>query len=325
EITYYTGVYKEKNFELFRDLLRDQGMGDEARSFLMASGKLQALCYKAEIEKSLRTKGSAGFQLLCLTDYSGQGTALVGVLNALWQEKGYVTAAEFRRFCGPTVPLARMPRFVYTNEDTLLASVELYHYGAKPLDRAVIEWVVKDDHGGAVASGKFAPMDVPTGGVFPVGEIKVPLGMIRNATHLRLWVRVKNSLYTNDWDCWVYPARLPAAPGGVYYCTALDETARSVLQRGGKVFLNAAGRIVKGKEIVQHFTPVFWNTSWFKMRPPHTLGILLDPKHPAFADFPTSYHSDYQWWDILDKAQVMHLEDFPPGFRPLVQPIDTWF
>ena len=74
-----------------------------------------------------------------------------------------------------------------------------------------------------------------------------------------------------------------------------------------------------------NFTPVFWNTSWFKMRPPHTLGILLDPANPAFKDFPTSYHSDFQWWEILDKAQPMHLEDFPKNFRPLVQPIDTWF
>jgi len=325
EIPKYTGVYKAKNFELFRDLLQQQGMGDEARRFLMASGKLQALCYKAEIEKSLRTKGSAGFQLLCLTDYSGQGTALVGVLNALWEEKGYMTAAAFSRFCSPTVPLARLPKFVYTNADTLTASIELYHYRPRPLRRAVIDWAVTNDSGAVIDSGSLGPVDIPTGDVFPLGGITVPLGAVRHASHIRLEVKVRNTPYANGWDCWVYPAALPATGDSVYYCTSLNDSARCILQKGGKVFLNAAGRIVKGKEIVQHFTPVFWNTSWFKMRPPHTLGILLDPKHPAFADFPTSYHSDYQWWDILDKAQVMHLEDFPPGFRPLVQPIDTWF
>jgi hypothetical protein len=334
EISHYTGVYKAKNLELFRELLRSQGMGDEAHRFLMASGKLQVLCYKAEIEKSLRTNGSAGFQLLCLTDYSGQGTALVGVLNALWQEKGYVTAKEFRRWCGPTVPLARMPRFAYTNRDTLSASLELYHYGPRSLRRAVIEWKLKDDSGVVTAAGKFAPMDFRIGGVFPVGTIRVPLRPIRRAKHLRLFVNVRNTEFANVWDCWVYPAevreegevqKVREVRGGVYYCTSLNDTARNVLKNGGKVFLNAAGKVVKGKEVVLHFTPVFWNTSWFKMRPPHTLGILLDPKHPAFSDFPTSYHCDYQWWDVLNQAQVMHLEDFPPGFRPLVQPIDTWF
>jgi hypothetical protein len=82
---------------------------------------------------------------------------------------------------------------------------------------------------------------------------------------------------------------------------------------------------MKGKEVVNYFTPVFWNTSWFKMRPPHTLGIVCDPSHPAFAEFPATWHSDLQWWDVVNKAQVMHLEDFPKAFKPVLQLIDTWF
>ena len=173
--TEHTGVYKARNFELFRDLLQRQGMGDEARRFLMASGKLQALCYKAEIEKSLRTKGSAGFQLLCLTDYSGQGTALVGLLNALWQEKGYMTAKEFRRFCNSTVPLTRLPKFVYLSDDTLTAPVELYHYGRMPLHNAVIDWKLNDAAGAVLETGTFLPTAVPIGSCsLRSQEIRVP-------------------------------------------------------------------------------------------------------------------------------------------------------
>jgi hypothetical protein len=337
EIPKYTGVYQEKSFELFRELLKDQGMADEDRRFLMASGKLQALCYKAEIEKSLRTPGSAGFQLLCLTDYLGQGTALVGILNALWQEKGYITAGEFSRFCNSTVPLARLPKFVYTNADTLRADIDLYHYGKTPLHQATIDWTLRDLRQNTIAAGAFQPMDIPIGSPIPVGQIATPLKAIRKAVHLKLEVAIRNTQYRNSWDCWVYPARMRApvnstanarltpATGYIYYCTTLDDTARRVLAEGGKVFLDAFGKVVKGKEVIMNFTPVFWNTSWFKMRPPHTLGILLDPANPAFADFPTSYHSDYQWYTILDKAQPMHLEDFPKSFRPLIQPIDTWF
>ncbi len=97
------------------------------------------------------------------------------------------------------------------------------------------------------------------------------------------------------------------------------------MNNGGKVFLNASGKVVKGKEVEMHFLPVFWNTSWFKMRPPHVTGMLIQDKSPAFNDFPTSFHSDLQWWDIQNRAQVMNLEDFPADFRPLIQPIDTWF
>ncbi len=98
EIKEYTGVYKAKNFELFKEELTKHHMGDQAEDFLMASGKLQALCYKFEIEAELRTHKLAGVQLLSLNDYSGQGTALVGVLNAFWEEKGYITAPEFKQF-----------------------------------------------------------------------------------------------------------------------------------------------------------------------------------------------------------------------------------
>lgn len=325
EIPKYTGVYKEKSFELFRELLQQQGMGDEDRRFLMASGKLQALCYKAEIEKSLRTPGSAGFQLLCLTDYLGQGTALVGILNALWQEKGYMTAHEFTRFCNSTVPLARLPKFVYTNADTLHADIELYHYGKTALRQAIIDWTLRDDQRLVVAHGAFTPMNIPIGSPIPVGKISTPLTSIKKAIHLKLEVSIRNTAYSNSWDCWVYPHRPIPSDNKIYYCTTLNDTARSILAQGGKVFLNAYGKVVKGKEVIMNFTPVFWNTSWFKMRPPHTLGILLDPANPAFSDFPTSYHSDYQWYTILDKAQPMHLEDFPKSFRPLIQPIDTWF
>jgi len=79
------------------------------------------------------------------------------------------------------------------------------------------------------------------------------------------------------------------------------------------------------KDVVQYFTPVFWNTSWFKMKPPHTTGFLCDPAHPAFAGFPKEYHSNFQWWGIVQNAQVMQLDSFPKGFKSILQPIDTWF
>lgn len=325
EIKQYTGVARAKNFELFREDLNDHHMGDLAESFLKASGKLQALCYKEEIEKSLRTKNSAGFQLLGVQDFPGQGTALVGVINALWGEKGYINAKEWSRFCNSTVPLSRIPKFTYTNDETFEASIEMYHYGPADLKNKVVVWTIKDEKGALVQEGKFSPVTIPTGGNTDIGKISVGLTSIRQATRLSLAVSINNTGVMNDWNFWVYPKVLPAVTANIYYSDTLDAKTEAILQKGGTVFLNAAGKIVKGKEVVQYFTPVFWNTSWFKMRPPHTLGILLNPKHPAFAQFPTDDHSDLQWWEIVNKSQVMHLEDFPKGFRPLVQPIDTWF
>lgn len=88
----YTGVYKTYNFDIFADLLRDNGMATMAGKFLHASGKLQSLCYRLEMERNLRTKDYAGFMLLGLNDYSGQGTALVGPLNVFGVKRVMSTA-----------------------------------------------------------------------------------------------------------------------------------------------------------------------------------------------------------------------------------------
>lgn len=324
EIPEYTGAYHPKNLELFQEDLADHHMADEAQDFLMASGKLQVLCYKNEIEKALRTPGYSGYQLLSLNDYTGQGTALVGVLNPFWNDKDYITAPEFRRFNQPVVPLASFHKFVFTNHEQPEVKLQLANFSAGEIQTEV-DWFLKDDSGRVVQSGLFSQKQYAIGHPLEVGSLKLDLSSITKAVKLNFSVQLKGTNYQNDWNIWVYPAELPQYKTSFYYTTELDAHAKKILDEGGNIFLNASGKVIKGKEVVQTFLPVFWNTSWFKMRPPHTLGILLNPKHPAFKDFPTSYHSDLQWWNIVNKTHVMNLEDFPADFKPLVQPIDTWF
>lgn len=325
EIRKYTGVNKAKNFEIFRDLLKNNGMEGLDHDFMMASGKLQALCYKNEIEKILRTPDYAGFQLLALNDYSGQGTALVGLLNVFFGEKGYINAEEFRRFCSETVPLARFPKFVYTNDETLTANIEVSHFGKEPINGAVTSYTIKDKDGKIYAEGVLGTKDISIGNCIPLGRVIFPLKDITEATQLNLEIKISGSKAVNDWNFWVYPQKVQINPQTVYVTDSLDAKAMKLLQQGGKVLITAAGKITYGNEIKQYFQPVFWNTSWFKMRPPHTLGIFTNEYHPLFKEFPTEYHSDLQWWELLNKAQVMQFSEFPNAFQPLVQSIDTWF
>ncbi len=81
----------------------------------------------------------------------------------------------------------------------------------------------------------------------------------------------------------------------------------------------------KGAQVAIGFSSIFWNTAWTNNQAPHTLGILCDPKHPLFRDFPTEYHSNWQWWDPVSHSQAMIINGFPADLKPLIQPIDTWF
>lgn len=325
EIRKYTGVNKAKNFEIFRDILADNHMSDQASHFTMASGKLQALCYKYEIEKTLRTPDYAGFQLLALNDYSGQGTALVGVLDVFFEEKGYINAEEWRRFCSPTVPLMRTDKFVYANNETFHADIEVSHFGREALKQAEVNYTIKDVNGKVYAHGMIARQDIPIGNLNAIGKVSYQLEEITKPIKLNLEVRIAGTEAVNDWDFWVYPTATELVQGEVYTTDTLDAHALGILEKGGKVLITAAGKVNYGKEVVQQFTPVFWNTSWFKMRPPHTTGILVNPKHPLFQNFPTEYHSNLQWWELLNRSQVMQFTNFPAEFQPTVQSIDTWF
>jgi hypothetical protein len=326
EIGEYTGVMKAKNFELFREVLEENDMGELASDFLMASGKLQLLCYKHEIEAALRTPGFGGFQLLSLNDFPGQGTALVGVLNSMYKEKGYAGAEEFSRFCSATVPLARIPKFVFTSDETFSAALEVYHAGPAPLRNTSLRYRITNTEDSTLYEEENTVEYIPAEGPFPLNEIRFPLSGVAGPEKLNLELSLDQTDAVNDWDFWVYPEKLPEPDtSDILICSSFDRNATERLEEGGKVLLLASGKVEKGKEVSMYFRPVFWNTSWFQMRPPHVTGIYCDPGHPVFMDFPTSFHTDLHWWEIQHRQQVMILDEFPDGFQPLIQPIDTWF
>jgi len=329
EIEKYTGVLKPKNFEIFRDLLEAKHMGDQARDFLMASGKLQTLCYKADIEAALRTKGFGGFQLLDLHDFPGQGTALVGVLDPFWDSKPYVSPEEFRRFCNTTVPLARMSKRTFSNSETFSASLEVAHFGAAPLPDARPVWKIVSESGQVMMSGTMEARTIAVGNGIRLGQVNADCSKLPAPAKYTLVAGLEGTPLENDWDFWVYPSpeETAAARSGEHDVTiveSLDDTALEVLNNGGKVLLLAEPRSVKSKVAIG-FSSVFWNTAWTGGQPPHTLGILCDPKHPVFKEFPTEYHTNWQWWELIHNAATMEMDQLPAELRPLVQPIHTWF
>ena len=326
ETSQYTGVYKALNFELFADLLDWGGMASMAGKFLKASGKLQTLCYKYEIERNLRTPDYAGFQLLSLNDYSGQGTALVGPLNVFWREKGYVRAAQWRQFCGPLVALARFPRFVYTTADTLRVPLEAMNAFYAGLRSYPVAYQVWQGDSTLWIADSLPPRNIPVGKNNILGTVVLPLSQVKAPTKMTLTVSLGN-IISNQWDFWVYPeaGSIPDVGNSVFVADSLTEAVLDTLRTGGTVLLTAAGKVTLGSDVKQTFLPVFWNTSWFKMRPPHTTGAYIDKSHPLFKyGFPTDDWANLNWWELLNRAQVMNLMELPRDYQSPVQPIDTW-
>ena len=319
----FTGYMRPGNYEIYRDSMADHGLLDRDHDFAWASGRYQVACYKEDIEANLRTKGMAGFQLLDLHDYVGQGTALVGMLDTFWQNKGYVQPAEWRRFCNTTVPLARLRQRVFTTSDPFDVDVELAHYGAEPLVNAAPAWRVVDATGKVVASGIWPIATIPIGKNYPLGKVHLDLSRFAAPQAYKLIVGVRGTPFENDWNFWVYPAQVPdAVPADVLVTRSWDE-AEARLGAGGKVLLLPRPADLDWTSPPLETQPVFWNRlmspSWSRM-----LGLWNDFRHPALAEFPTEVSCDWQWAELVDHARTINLDRLPRSLQPIVQPIDDW-
>jgi hypothetical protein len=333
EIAKYTGVLRPRNFELVRDDLAARGMLNQAADFTRATGLLMVLLYKEEMEVLLRTPNHAGFQLLDLHDFPGQGTALVGTLDPFWDSKNLITPEGFRRFCGPTVPLLRIKKRTFTTDEPLTAEAQIAHFGPAAIAGAMPIWVVHDERGRQVAAGAWPSRDIPSGALSPLGTLEIPLDRVAAPTKLIVTVglkgteagRLSKSSYeaANDWSIWVYPAKQHEPSGkDVLVTRSWDAGTIAALESGRKVLL-LVPRGGLAQSIPGSFTPVFWSPVWFT-KGAGTMSILCDPRHPALAQFPTEMHTNWQWYDLLSRSSSMILDDTPTGFRPIVAVIDNF-
>lgn len=323
EIPGYTGVLKPYNYELFREMLRESKMLDQAKAFTMASGKFHVIMKKEEVESYLRTPGFGGYHMLQLNDFPGQGTAPVGVVDIFWRPKPYVNAAEFSKFQAARVPLLRTASFTWTSAQTFEATAQFANFGSSEMKDAVVHWALQYPGGEVYAEGDFKQTDIPLGAPFTLGELSIPLNKVQEAVKLNLVMRVKGTACSNSWSIWVYPEQLKAQSyKDVMVAYNWDNKVKQYLEKGGKVLLLAdTAKIASDADPV--FSGISWNTVWSGM-PPNLLGILCNPAHPALQYFPTEYHSNWQWWDVVRHSKPMVLDHLPFSFKPAIQMVPDW-
>lgn len=311
------------NYIIWRDSARKHGLLAQNKELAHASGRFQIACYKEEIEANLRTPSYSGYELLDLHDYLGQGGALIGMVDAFWESKEYVTPVEFRQFNNTTVPLARFRDRVIAQDQPFEVEVELAHFGPHPLASVTPEWQIVDTANKVAASGTLPSRPAPRGKNLPLGTVKVDLNKLHAPAAYKLVVELRGTEFRNEWPFWLYPNKVTASvPEGVIV-TASWEEAKAALDKGGKVLFLSGDPETPTAELALTSVPIFWN----RLMNPHRtwmLGLWCDTAHGALVGFPTQAHCDWQWVDLLPKTTAMHIDGLPHTLRPLVQPIDDW-
>ncbi|WP_455592723.1 sugar-binding domain-containing protein [Bacteroides sp.] len=322
EIPKFTGPVQARNFEIFKESLEKNGMLDQADDFFRVSGLQTVIEYKDVIEAQLRTSTSGGFQLLSLNDFTGQGYAPVGILDPFWDSKGLITPEKFREFCAPTVALLRFAKRTFYAGEVFTGKAEVYNFSAAPIKKPNLKWWVSDASGKVLKTGKLKSRAIANNGVSSVGEFSYVLEDITTAQKLTVHFSIGNNI-ENSWDIWVYPRQkeLMQSTADVLYTTVYDAKAKQHLADGKKVILCPNPAKVKGRRSVFHNH--FWNPVMFKWAP-MTLGCLIHADQPIFDNFVTEKNLDWQWWDILNYAKVIEMENTPAALRPFIQVIDSY-
>mgnify|MGYP003636473781 FL=1 len=316
EIKKYTGVLDPLNFKAIKIELENKGLIDFAPDFTYNSGKLAALLYKEEIERALKTPSFDGFQLLQLQDFPGQGTALVGLLNAFWESKGVITAEEFSQFNSELVPLIRFEKAVYETGENFKATLEVANFFEEKTNET-LDWSITNEAGSVIKNGSFTNVNLSIGNNTDLGTIDYPVNVTK-AEKLNITVSLKGTKYKNNWNIWVYPKEVTTTAKDILITSSFKD-AEAALKQGKNVLLNPNYKALEGIE--GRFVPVFWSPVHFPNQPA-TMGLMIDDKNPAFNNFPTDTHTNWQWWDLCINSKSIVIDSLE--VTPIVRVIDNF-
>ena len=104
------------------------------------------------------------------------------------------------------------------------------------------------------------------------------------------------------------------------------------LAAGAKVLFFPDHKAVRDQSVGGLYIPDYWNYRMFKSisennkKPvsPGTMSILTNPDLPLFSDFPTEFHTNWQWWPIVKNSRPFILDNAPKDYFPLVQVVDNF-
>ena len=326
EIKKYTGVLYPYNFEIFRRRLAAAGMLSQADDFHKASGLWSVKLYKADIEMDLRTKNMAGFQLLDIQDYPGQGSAFVGILDAFMESKGITTPEEWRQWCSPIVPLIETDKLCYEAGETFKGKVLIANYGATSLRGKKMTWRISSDEPSFNEDEGKINIFTYNEGLLDAGELNLELHADKPAK-VNLTLSIDGTDARNSYELWVYPRKV-VDKKNVVITKELSDAVAASLEKGAKVLWmpDSLPYTVGGL-----FQTDYWNYRMFKTIcennkkavSPGTLGILTRPEHPIFKGFPTEMHTNWQWFPVIKESHPLVLDNFAKDYLPIVQVIDN--
>lgn len=326
ELESFHGISDPVNLKLIKKRVEERGLLPTWEKYVEATGELSRLAYREEIEAAMRTRELSGISLLGLQDFPGQGTALVGMMNSHMESKPYPFARpeRFREFFRESRIFVKLPRYTYEEGEYLTAEVEVANFGKESI-AGELGWTlgyrdcaVNSGRGELRCDRADRQKNCPPGTYTSLGRLDIPLEVKGVSAALILTVSIGDC--TSTYPVWVYQKTSPECPKNVYETRVFDEQTRAVLQNGGRVYLSPdADKESLPNSIKTQFTTDFWSVGTFADQE-GGMGQLIDTEHPIFKEFPTDFHTDWQWWIMATKRAVI----LPHPMKTIITEMDSY-
>lgn len=326
EISRYTGPLKPRNIEAMRENLERAGLYGEHEAFFRQTGHLAVECYKREIETLLRSREVSGFQLLDLQDYTGQGTALVGVLNAMMENKGLISAEEWREFCAGTVVLGEFASFTGMMGEDIRFDVQISECDPEK-QHTCIRCTLMDGERELYACD-VAP-GARHGRLTDAVSVTFPAECYRDVVQERITgltvVLTLADGTRNHYPIWLIP------PIDIRITReGIEKDGRMVTFVSAEEKADGAAIVVPSAEgqLPAEYCTDFWcypmfrsiSESMGKPVPVGTMGLSIDTASPLLKRFAQEDYTTPVWYAIL---QTAHVQRLPADIYPAVQMIDN--
>ncbi len=323
EIKKYTGNLKPENLLMFKTSMESHELTGYDARFQEVTGRLSQLCYREEIEAALRSDKLAGISLLGIQDFTGQGTALVGMMDAFGEPKKFSNPAGFKQFFNCVVPLIKIGKRIFRQKEKIRAEVVIANYGEGKLEKPV-SICMTDPAGHTVYKEVIRSCNVNQGKVESIGTICfIPDKEADTSYKLKVMILIEGTEYANEYELWVYPPADKEELDRTGIITVLDESARERLENGEKLIffpeLTQAG--IPGS-VRSSFMSDFWCWIMFKKRDQHgTMGLLIETEHKLFEKIQVDEYTNYPWWHVLKGSRSVILDG--TGIHPIIRMVDN--
>lgn len=327
-------------------MLEAKGYKENFKDYLQITKDFQFRCWKTAIEGIRASNLLSGFHMLQFADTDKYENSN-GVVDCFDDPHG-ISQEEFKKFNADTVVLARLPKQIYSAEETVKVPVLLSQYMINPPKAGDFSYKLEGSK--IYNEGTLADIETEKSGIYTLCSLEIKLPATKKAEKLTLSCKVDfedGSKCENSWELWVFPeteneisATLRMDKGYVAENFNINENNSFVLT--DRLDDGLFHDLENGKNVM-----LIYRTDWTRhlldktqKAPKYAFrgvwerykGVIWDRGtiNGGFDDkellekygFPTDGQINFQYYNLIDDSDKINLDDFPVNVKSIVSGLD---